>query len=85
MGIGVYLASLPMTSLGYCVGGTRMFACKVILGSITPTAMFHLPQKADQNTYDSYGMGGIFVVRDARLVLPQYVVEFGGSPLINFR
>ncbi|KAJ7698699.1 hypothetical protein B0H17DRAFT_1050445 [Mycena rosella] len=82
-GIGIYLATTPLTSLGYTRGANKMFMCRVITGRTTPQSSHTIPLPLGQNSFESYENGGICVVKHVELVVPRYVVEFEMNALGN--
>ncbi|KAJ7754087.1 hypothetical protein B0H16DRAFT_1459177 [Mycena metata] len=77
-GVGVYLAESPVTSLGYTLGASRMFMCRVSQAR---------PRPLGENGHESWTMagGGVYVLKYVELVVPRYVVEFeGNAALQNF-
>nr|GAT43302.1 predicted protein [Mycena chlorophos] len=80
LGRGIYLAEDPAMSVGYCVGGYRMFACRVLPGRPTGAMNYsqQLPKAAvGSGEFESYnGSPGVHVVRHVDLVLPCFMVEF---------
>ncbi|KAJ7754099.1 hypothetical protein B0H16DRAFT_756663 [Mycena metata] len=73
-GIGIYLATSPATSLGYTQGASRMFMCRVLAGRSTPiAATHHIPLPLGQDSFESYSLGGVYVVKYVDLVVPRYV------------
>ncbi|KAF7291492.1 PARP catalytic domain-containing protein [Mycena kentingensis (nom. inval.)] len=81
LGHGIYLASNPAMSLGYCVGGNRMFACRVLPGRITAHmgASMQLPKtEVGAGEFETFSSGHnhILVVRHTDLVLPCYMIEW---------
>ncbi|KAJ7187182.1 hypothetical protein C8R46DRAFT_1184871 [Mycena filopes] len=69
-GVGVYLATSPLTSVGYTQGASRMFMCRVSQAK---------PRPLGENGYESWtggDGGGVYVVKYVDLIVPRYVVEF---------
>ncbi|KAI0043689.1 hypothetical protein FA95DRAFT_1574951 [Auriscalpium vulgare] len=91
LGYGIYLAGDAATSMGYTVGGNRMFACRVLPGRTTTNMTFSktVPRSIDVGTepFESYSTAinpagqqacpfGVLVVRYTSLVLPCYMIEW---------
>ncbi|KAJ6525020.1 hypothetical protein DFH09DRAFT_936959 [Mycena vulgaris] len=73
-GIGIYLATTPLTSLGYTQGASKMFMCRV---DFTDTAFCTvsqaIPRPLGQNGFESWSNGGVYVCKYVELVVPRYV------------
>ncbi|KAJ7242347.1 hypothetical protein B0H12DRAFT_1132385 [Mycena haematopus] len=84
-GVGIYLATNPQTSLGYTMGASRMFMCRVITGRTTPMISQAVPAPLGQNGYESWTQpgGGVYVVKYVELVVPRYVVEFESNTALQ--
>ncbi|KAF7325245.1 PARP catalytic domain-containing protein [Mycena kentingensis (nom. inval.)] len=86
LGYGIYLAPHASTSMGYCAGGNRLFACRVLAGRISQDRAFtmSLPSAAvgsgiaETFSYDG-GTTGVLVVRHTDLVLPCYMIEWDAT------
>ncbi|KAE9407487.1 ADP-ribosylation, partial [Gymnopus androsaceus JB14] len=80
MGYGVYLATHSATSVGYALGGDRIFACRVFPGKITGDYRYSQSPPKTTNPldepYHTYMQGGVYVVRYAALLVPCYVRIF---------
>ncbi|KAJ7457364.1 hypothetical protein FB451DRAFT_1274699 [Mycena latifolia] len=75
-GVGIYLATTPLTSLGYTQGANKMFMCRVITGRSTGTVSQAVPRPLGRNGFESWSGPGVYVVKYVDLVVPRYVVEF---------
>ncbi|KAJ7057154.1 hypothetical protein C8F01DRAFT_344691 [Mycena amicta] len=90
LGRGIYLADNAATSLGYCMGATRMFACRVLPGRTTADMQYSntLPQRAvGSGSYESYSADAsrsVIVVRHTDLVLPCYMIEWEAPAAPNY-
>ncbi|KAJ7653386.1 hypothetical protein B0H17DRAFT_397295 [Mycena rosella] len=82
-GVGIYLATTPLTSLGYTQGASKMFMCRVITGRSTAEVSQAIPRPLGQNGFESWSGHGVYVCKYVELVVPRYVVEFevaGANP-----
>ncbi|KAJ7666695.1 hypothetical protein DFH06DRAFT_1469903, partial [Mycena polygramma] len=82
-GVGIYLATSPVTSLGYTQGASRMFMCRVIAGRTTALSSHQAPLPLGQNGHESWTNGGVYVVKYPDLVVPRYVVEFEANAALQ--
>ncbi|KDR78746.1 hypothetical protein GALMADRAFT_244289 [Galerina marginata CBS 339.88] len=95
-GYGIYLAAAAATSLGYAMGGNKIFACRVVPGRTTKTPVHQPPPSVHVGSerVECYDGGGVLVHRYASLVLPCYMIEFdmpnqlqynafGGAPALG--
>ncbi|KAJ7279299.1 hypothetical protein C8J57DRAFT_1125126 [Mycena rebaudengoi] len=75
-GVGIYMATTPLTSLGYTLGATKMFMCRVITGRTTPNISMAVPKPLGTDAFEAWESGGVVVSKYVELVVPRYVVEF---------
>ncbi|KAF7329954.1 PARP catalytic domain-containing protein [Mycena kentingensis (nom. inval.)] len=83
LGYGIYLAPHAPTSMSYCAGGNRLFACRVLAGRISQDRAFTmtLPSAAvGSGIAETFsGNTGVLVVRHTDLVLPCYMIEWDAT------
>ncbi|KAJ7123869.1 hypothetical protein C8R43DRAFT_864133, partial [Mycena crocata] len=71
-GVGIYLATDSLTSVGYSQG-TKMFMCRVMTGRSTGKVSQAKPRPLGHNAFESWSGPGVFVVKYVELVVPRYV------------
>ena len=84
---GIYLPSGSYLPGGTCLhgshrtpfGGNYMLACRLTLGIASTYGGNSAAQDGDHVWVPSYGGSGCYVIAEPDQILPQFIVQFGGS------